>query len=175
MGLMVLSASSFAQTCPTGSTLSGAACVANAGYYGSGQTFTACPAGKYNPNTGATSVTACTNVLRGYYSLAGATSATACPAGTWQRNGGQDKCGLPGAGYYAASVATIEQTLCPKDTFSGAPVTNWYPNTANAVGATSCSTCPANSTTASTGSTSSDGCLAVAGYYKAAGATTATA
>ena len=163
MGLMVLSASSFAQpnipglssqpsqtyptSCPQGSLqdknmygMPSSGCYASSGWYGSGKTFSPCPAGTYNGKTNQTTAAACQPASVGSYAQGtGNYQQTACPANSTTIATGQSSC-VASPGYYVANNALLA--------------------------------CPAGSTTTITGATKSTQCVNLAGYFGSVGSTT---
>ena len=106
-------------TCSAGSYFNGSACVpASPGYYvpSSGATSeTACPAGTYQPNSGAAS---CINADPGHYvPSSGQASQTACPAGTYQPNSGAASCIAASVDHYVPGSASTAQLPCPAGTY----------------------------------------------------------
>jgi hypothetical protein len=118
MGLMVLSASSFAGPCPDGSLFNSktGACEQIAGWYGHAATgLYPCPAGTYNPKTRQADVSACLAASKGNFaSGTGNSQQTACPQGSTTTISGATKstqC-LNKAGYYG-SVGSTTFPACP--------------------------------------------------------------
>ena len=150
-------------------------CVAKPGFYGAaGAAATGCPAGAYSATVGATS---CTTVCgNNTYSNGAATACTNCPSNTMTlgttidfHNSSLDCVAKPG--YYGAPGSAA--TACPAGFFSN--TTNspqcalCSANKYSLGAATQCISCPTNTITNPTNSSTfrdelSD-CVAIAGYY----------
>jgi hypothetical protein len=109
-----------ASPCPAGQYNDGTGCVnADPGHYvdTSGATAqTPCPAGFYQPNSGATSCLAA--AAGNFVATEGATAQTPCAVGTYQTNSGADSCLQALPGYYVPTTGATAQTLCPSGTTS---------------------------------------------------------
>jgi hypothetical protein len=146
MGLMVLSASSFAQgTCPANAT-----CDALPGYYKVGNVITAASIGSYVATAGATAQIACptgsTTTAAGQTTCVAApgfyvsgNSLVACPAGSYSATTGATSCTKAALAFFVPVAGSSSQTACPNGTSS------------NGVGAVTCffngpyGQCPAGS------------------------------
>ena len=130
----------------------------SAGTYLSGNTCTACPAGKYS----AAGSSNCSTCAAGTYSAAGSSSCSNCAAGTYS-TGGAASCTTCTAGYYCPGGTNRQQ--CSAGTYSAAgssSCSNCAAGKYSSAGASSCSNCAAG-TYSSAGSSSCSTCTA--GYY----------
>ena len=139
-----------------------------AGTYLSGNTCTACPAGKYS----AAGASSCSTCSAGTYSAAGSSTCSSCAAGQYS-SAGASSCSNCSAGTYSAAGSSTCSS-CPAGKYSSA-------------GASSCLTCTAGyrcpggsnrirctaGTYAAAGSSSCTSCSA--GYYSSAEASSCSA
>jgi len=169
MGLLMLSASSFAQgICPANAT-----CDALPGFFKSGNTIIPADRGFYVPTAGATAPIPCpansTTIMPGSPVCMAApgfyrsgNSFVACQAGTYSPTVGAASCTQASQGYYVAVAAAPVQTACPSGTTSNGGATTCFfngqygscpagsfinfQNTSN----TQCGACPAGTYTSTT-------------------------
>lgn len=126
------------ETCPPGSYCSaGSSAVTgpcSAGYYCPAGTMTAnfypCPAGTYNPWTNGSAYVDCVKCTAGNFCGSGASSPTACTAGSY----------CPTLGLSAVFAPCPAGYRCPAGTANPIPCGQGF---TSAVGATTCSACPA--------------------------------
>ena len=116
-------------------------------------TPTDCPLGTYNPNTGATSISACVTAPAGtYVDSAGSSVATDCPLGTYNPDTGAtliSACVTAPAGTYVDSAGSSVATDCPLGTYN--------PDT-GATLISACATAPAGTYVDSAGSSVATDC-----------------
>lgn len=91
-----------------------------------------CPAGKYNPSSGSSSLLTCIDCGSGFAAQAGRSQCAACPKGrfaaadpddnsggvTYQTASAATSCNACPAGYYTASVTSIVCQKCPETKYS---------------------------------------------------------
>jgi len=113
------SPASAADPCSAGSYFDGSACVlASPGFFvpNAGATSeTPCPAGTFQPNSGAVS---CLNATPGnFVPTSGQATQTACPAGTFQPGSGAVSCLNATPGNFVPTSGQVGQTPCGTGTF----------------------------------------------------------
>jgi hypothetical protein len=151
------------------------------GFYGTGGTCSTCPSNTTTLLKGRTLLSQCI-AFAGYF-MSGET-ATACPSNTTSLRGStsQNEC-TASAGYYMSGGTAINcpsNASCPGGTASFSCSNGYIKNalsngceecpigTWSAAGATSCTSCPPNTTTTLTARTSSNQCTTSPGYYMSA-------
>lgn len=149
---------------PSGSDAA-ADCWCDAGYGGSAGVCSACPAGTFHPNAVPVAVCqpcppntfstgtalTCTGCHAFSSSAEGSASRSACVCNAGFQRTGPAECQACAPGSYAAS-ANSSCVLCEAGSYA------WQVNS------TACESCPAHSSTATTGSTSQLQCVCAAGY-----------
>jgi len=122
------------------------------GYHRDGRICNACPPNTYNPNFGATALSACINCPAGYSSKQGSPSCSYnCGAGF-----GNTNCNSCSSGTFSAGGLNATCTQCPAGTFSSAQSSTCTPCSAGTYstgGASSCTPCPSGQTSLTGSST----------------------
>ena len=118
------------------------------GFYMSGETCTACPAGAYSASS-SNAATSCTSCAAGAFAATtGATSCSACAAGTFAATAGATTCADCAAGSSQPNAGSASCASCAAGTFepsagsascSACPDGRYQPST----GAATCAFCPA--------------------------------
>ena len=126
---------------------------------------TPCPEGTYNPDFGATSLSACSPADPGHYVQSnGSAIQTPCFPGSWQNQSGQTSCILASLGHWVTGYGSTEQAQCPIGTFQNETGKAWCLGATpgfyvDSPGSYDQTPCPAGKFNPSYGSNSSDDCL----------------